>query len=223
MKTNIRKYDTLTKLFIYPHADILTEINEVKEVVEEFHPEMVETLNPFIDCVRESTRSEMEEIYTRTFDVQAVTTLDIGYVLFGDDYKRGELLANLNREHLSARNDCGTELADHFPNILKLLPRMADEVIRLELVVNIVLPALNKILNDFSSDRIDKKNVSYKKHHKTIIENSKKYSLIYLYPLQLVFNILKKDYNVKFEINGTSQNDFTTEIITELEINTKQL
>ena len=44
---------------------------------------------------------------------QVLATLDIGYVLFGDDYKRGELLANLNQEHRKANNDCGTELADH--------------------------------------------------------------------------------------------------------------
>ena len=64
------------------------------------------------------------ELYLRTFDVQAITTLDIGYVLFGEDYKRGALLAGLSAEHKKVSNDCGIELADHLPNVLRLLPKM---------------------------------------------------------------------------------------------------
>ena len=59
-----------------------------------------------------------EEIYTRTFDVQAITTLDVGYVLFGDDYKRGELLVNLNNEHTKAGNDLRNGISWRSPSKL---------------------------------------------------------------------------------------------------------
>lgn len=221
MKNNIQFYDALAKLFRYPDVNFVSDVLIAKDLVEKFYPDLLGLLFPFIECVKESSTSEMEEIYTRTFDVQAITTLDIGYVLFGDDYKRGAVLTNLNREHIAAGNDCGNELADHLPNILKLLPRMNDNEIRIELVTRIVLPALSKILSDFNSKNIDKKNETYRKHHKTILENSKKYSTIYQMPIKLIFHILIKDYNVDAEINTAFPSDFTSEIITELEINSK--
>ena len=66
------------------------------------------------------------EIHTRSFEVQSITTLDVGYVAFGDDYKRGELLVNLNREHEAVGVDCGSELPDHLPNVLRLMARWQD-------------------------------------------------------------------------------------------------
>ena len=112
----------------------------------------------------------MQELFTRSFDVQAIATLDLGYVLFGDDYKRGELLANLNREHVDAKNDCGTELADHLPNILRLMSVLQDEELIEDLAYAIVGPALLEMIGEFDSDRLEKKNESYRKHYKTLIE-----------------------------------------------------
>ena len=50
---------------------------------------------------------EVQEVFTRSFDVQSITTLGVGYVMFGDDYKRGEMLVNLNRELRDAGIDPG--------------------------------------------------------------------------------------------------------------------
>ena len=80
----------------------------------------------FLDAIPERTL-DLQELHTRTFDVQALTTLGTGYVLFGDDYKRGALLSNLNREHNDAQNDCRGELADHLPNVLRLIPKLKDQ------------------------------------------------------------------------------------------------
>ena len=79
---NIKKYDTLSRIFKYPHPALLTDLKLAENIVREFHPELLEYLEPFTECVSSSTLSQMEEIYTRTFDVQAITTLDTGYVLF---------------------------------------------------------------------------------------------------------------------------------------------
>ena len=68
--------------------------------------------------------SFQQEYYISTFDVQAICFLDIGYVLFGEDYKRGIFLVNIKKEQIKAGNDCGSELPDHLPNILTLLPKM---------------------------------------------------------------------------------------------------
>jgi len=218
---NTGKYDTLSRIFNYPHPALQEDVQRAESTVREYHPELLEYIQSFNLCVSSSTLSQMEEIYTRTFDVQAITTLDIGYVLFGDDYKRGALLANLNKEHLAAENNCGTELADHLPNLLRLLPRMKNDEIRTELVNKIILPALNKIINDFASERIKQRNIAYRKHYKTLIEDSKKYALIYRFPLQLIFKILEQDSGSDYRVESKLNKGFTKEIINELEINEK--
>ncbi len=91
---------------------------------------------------------EMEELYTRTFDIQAVCPLDIGYVLFGEDYKRGHLLVKMQSLQNEHHNDCGTELPDHLPNILNLLPKMKQEEAS-EMVAKLVRPALSKMIESF--------------------------------------------------------------------------
>jgi len=131
---NINHYEKLAQLFQYPNTDYKENVKEAETVLTELYPETLSTFNQFSDFVSNNSLDEITEIFTRTFDVQAITTLDVGYVLFGDDYKRGELLVNLNREHREAVNKCTDELADNFANLLSLLPKMQNHDIRDELV-----------------------------------------------------------------------------------------
>ena len=112
---NINHYEKLAQLFQYPKTDYREKVKEAETVLTELYPETLTTFKQFSDFVSNSSHDEITEIFTRTFDVQAITTLDVGYVLFGDDYKRGELLVNLNREHREAANECTDELAEIFP------------------------------------------------------------------------------------------------------------
>jgi nitrate reductase assembly molybdenum cofactor insertion protein NarJ len=123
----------------------------------------------------------------------------VGYVLFGDDYKRGEMLANLNREHSEAQNDCGTELADHLPNVLRLIPELRDEELVEDLAYAILAPALSEMIREFSTDRIQKKNESYEKHYKTLIETPAVAEAdavtLYQFTLKSLYSVLKQDFS----------------------------
>jgi hypothetical protein len=165
----------------------------------------------------------MEELFMRTFEVQSVTTLDIGYVLFGDDYKRGKLLVHLNQEHRKAENDCYHELADHLPNILRLLPKMDDTALRQELVEKIVVPALNKIIGEFDPQKVAEKNKVYQKHHKALLEEPPGYGTIYVYPLKAVLLALQQDFQVeKAAPMPPGSVDFLKAVGTEMTIETSE-
>jgi nitrate reductase molybdenum cofactor assembly chaperone len=166
-------YVLFADLFDYPSEELLTKLDDAKELVNENYPEAAESISEFSDFAKSSDIRKWEEIYTRTFDVQAITTLDVGYVLFGDDYKRGELLVHLSKEHTDAGNDCETELADHLPNLLRLLGKINNDDFKDDLVYFIVKPALKKIIAEFETTNIDKKNKIYEKHHRTIIQQEK--------------------------------------------------
>ncbi len=215
---NINHYEKLAQLFQYPKNDYKERVKEAETVLSELYPETLTSFKQFSDFVFNSSHDEITEIFTRTFDVQAITTLDVGYVLFGDDYKRGELLVNLNREHREAANECTDELADNLANLLSLLPKMQNHVIRDELVEMIIMPGLIKIINEFDTKNINLKNKIYKKQYKTIIEQSEDFGRIFLIPLMVVYKIIENDFGYIKPIEENNKNNFTDAITSEIEI-----
>lgn len=196
----LANYDDLSLLFEYPHTEERCE--KWKEVCTELAQDIPQTaaiVQPFIEFLNNSTLTEVQELFLRSFDVQAITTLDIGYILFGEDYKRGELLVQLNREHREAGNVCETELSDHLPNVLRLLVRMKDQELRSELVSVLLLPALDKMIAEFDNQKIQKKDDVYKKHLKTLIDYSAQYRVAYQFAIQAVYAALVRDFTPVIE------------------------
>lgn len=217
MKNSIDHYELIASLFEYPDPDLPEKVSAIQALLDTRYPEAGDILRPFSQFVSGATVLETEELFVRSFDVQAVTTLDIGYVLFGDDYKRGELLVNLNREHKAVDNDCFHELSDHLPNILRLLPKMQDEAIILELIEKIIGPSLKKMIREFETDRIKAKEKSYKRHYKTLIDRSKTSYTVYQTTLLALYEILKKDFDfVEHAVQDEKSSDFLKSIDREM-------
>lgn len=211
-------YSLLADLFFYPESDFAERVRRVQEFVDKNYSEEASQLQGFTDFISKASQNERQELHTRTFDVQSLTTLDVGYVLFGDDYKRGELLANLNREHNKAKINCRGELADHLPNVLRLISKIEDEELLQELVEELLDPALQNMIGEFNPERIQKKNKMYKKHYKTIIETIDKYALIYEKPLKVLHALLKKDFVIAEKEVIWQTSDFLNSIGKEIEI-----
>ncbi len=214
-------YAALANLFDYPDADYPRRARAVREALDGGYPAAAAALERFLSLLPVSDVIAMQELFIRSFDVQAITTLDVGYVLFGDDYKRGELLANLNREHREAENDCGRELADHLPNVLRLLPKLADAELIDELVDSVLAPALREMIGEFSSERIAKKNASYKKHYKTIIDTpfvGNDAVTLYQYALAALYEALSTDFAIAEPEPSAQASDFLRSLSTENDI-----
>ena len=145
-------YSKLASLFNYPDKDLAANVEEIRTIIFNDYPENKDNIDAFSSYVKETTIEKQHEYFIRTFDVQALCYLDIGYILFGEDYKRGEFLVNLRNEHKKANSDCGSELADHLPNMLKLLPKIADRDLAEELGYCIIIPALKEMLKNFKDD-----------------------------------------------------------------------
>ncbi len=217
MKNSIDHYELIASLFEYPDPDLPEKVGAIQAQLDVRYPSAGEMLQPFSQFASGASLLEMEELFVRSFDVQAVTTLDIGYVLFGDDYKRGELLVNLNREHREVNNDCFHELSDHLPNILRLLPKMQDEAIVLELIEKMLAPALKKMIREFETDRIKDKEKSYKKHYKTLIDRSTTNYTVYQRTLMALYEILEQDFDfVEQVVQDEKSSDFLKSINTEM-------
>lgn len=144
-------YTLLADCLSYPAENDLQQLGEKIARLQSVDFEIAGALETFRSYLRAHSRIEREELYTRTFDIQALCSLDIGYVLFGEDYKRGRFLVEMQREQVKAGNPCGWELPDHLPNVLRLLPIMIDRELAHELAEQIVIPALQKMLEQFKS------------------------------------------------------------------------
>lgn len=214
---SIEHYDLLASLFSYPEEKLRIDSEAAHRLLESKYISASKFFNEFYLFSKSISLIKWQEIFTRTFDVQAITTLDLGYVLFGDDYKRGELLVNLSKEHKNYNIDCGSELGDHLPNVLRLLTQLTDDDLKTDLIYLIIKPALHKISAEFDIDKIDKKNSVYKKHQETLIEPANNFGLIYQQLLMALIDVLQTDFpDSKFKFDN--EKTFTKEITNEIEI-----
>lgn len=149
---DLSHYNTLAKLFNYPSVEMKRYTGEWRSIIMKYDPGLSSYLEPFIEMIDNKTLEYREEYFVSTFYVTPLCCLDIGYILFGEDYRRGEFMANLSCEHRLAGNDCGTELPDHLPVLLTLLPKMKDARLAEELAFSLMIPALNEMIYTFRTD-----------------------------------------------------------------------
>jgi nitrate reductase assembly molybdenum cofactor insertion protein NarJ len=148
---DLTHYKILAEMFRYPTEDLKTFSGKWRDIIHVYDYELKLKLDPFSIHINEKPLSFQQEYYISTFDVQAMCFLDVGYVLFGEDYKRGVFLVNIKKEHIKAGNDCGSELPDHLPNILTLLPKIKDPDLAEELVYSLLIPAIHEMIFKFSN------------------------------------------------------------------------
>ncbi len=214
-------YRMMAPLFEYPDTEFPARVREILEHLSGRYSEAAAELGRFFELLPSDDLQAMQELYTRSFDVQAATTLDIGYVLFGDDYKRGILLANLNREHRNASIDTGTELADYVPNLLRLMAVIEDEEVLQDLAYAILGPALLEMIAEFSTERIEKRDISYEKHYRTLIEAPAVASeavTLYQFALKSLYAVLKQDFSLIETMPLQRSSDFLASVSRENKI-----
>jgi nitrate reductase assembly molybdenum cofactor insertion protein NarJ len=225
----LHHYEPLAALFEYPEVDYPARVRRALAAVASGHPRAAARLQAFADALPPGPAAlspdgliEMQEVFTRSFDVQAITTLSVGYVMFGDDYKRGQLLVNLGREHRDAGVDCGRELADHLPNVLRLLARWPDQELAAELVEEIVRPAVANMIVEFGPERMAQRTRLYAKHFKTVIASSGKRATIFRAPLTALAEVLDQDFPCREPERLQQGSDFLRALDRELNIEANQ-
>lgn len=146
--TITRIYEALAELLEYPSSELDTE--SCSALICKAPANVTNSFAAFRVSIAGLSLSELQELYTRTFDLSPICTLDIGYHLFGENYKRGVFLANLRETE--APFDLGQEhqLPDYLPVLLRLLTKLDDQELRSALIVDCMIPALEKMLKTLS-------------------------------------------------------------------------
>jgi nitrate reductase assembly molybdenum cofactor insertion protein NarJ len=201
MIANREHYALLGQLFKYPtDMKYVTRVNECYTMIQEKYPELAPDFSSFVNFVNTSDFFKIEETFNLTFHIQAICYLDLGYVLFGEDYKRGEFLVNMKVEHEKINHDYGCELADNLPVVLELVSLIKDEDFLDELGVRILIPALEKMTKEFDQARIALRQKINKKKERVVLDKDENIGSIYSIPIQTLYNILRHDFAaVKFD------------------------
>jgi len=213
---SLKHYSAIAKLFDYPSDDYYNLVLEAIASLSDKYSQSKVELEKFLKLLPLEIH-EVQELYSKSFEVQAVTSLDVGYVLYGDDYQRGIILVKLNQEHKNVNNDCGVELGDFLPNLLRLLPKIENEEVRDEMVTLLIAPSVEKMLNEYQPSSLNAKDKLYEKQYKTLIVPS--YSItMFAHILQALYIIFESDFSLLKENKPFKDESFIGHIRGELEI-----
>jgi len=188
------QYKLLANLFRYPDESYKEDVKSFIKMVSYKYPDVVSEMKRFSDFIATKDLYEIEEVFNKTFHIQAICFLDLGYVLFREDYKRGEFLVNMKREQAKINHDCGNELADNLPNVLDLMSKIDDEDFLDELSVRIVIPAAQKMLKEFDEKRMELRLKIMRKKEKVVIQENLEGGNIYQHVIMSLIMILEEDF-----------------------------
>ena len=143
-------FETLASLLEYPLEGWPLRLTGAKRELLTANPQLFPALLDFSRSVDHLSVAQIQEQYTQTFDLNPVCTLDVGYHLFGENYKRGVFLANLRETEEPFSLGQEHQLPDYLPVLLRLLTRLEDEELRISLIAECLVPAVEKMLEALS-------------------------------------------------------------------------
>ena len=144
MVVNFKLIEKLADLLEYPDEFLKSKAVALADSVKWSAEIWEDLLEAFTLHLQLTPLRELEETYTSVFDMNPSASLEIGWHLFGETYKRGVFLANLRESHRTHGIQEGTNLPDHLATLLRLLGTLphADAV---DLTRDCLLPAIAKL------------------------------------------------------------------------------
>jgi nitrate reductase delta subunit len=85
------------------------------------HVEVARPMGKFVDAVSRLELGEWEELHTATLDLSAPFVPYVGHIVWGENYRRGEFMADLNSAMARAGVSLDGELPDHIEPVLRYL------------------------------------------------------------------------------------------------------
>ncbi|HHP7236733.1 MAG TPA: nitrate reductase molybdenum cofactor assembly chaperone [Desulfobacterales bacterium] len=115
----------ISYLLQYPDEAFLAELPDLKAVIDRWPDASVRrNLRPFCEYLMETPPLKVQEAYTAAFDLNPETCLNLTYHRWGDDEKRGRVLARLMEIYIQAGYECdSSELPDHLALVLEFCSR----------------------------------------------------------------------------------------------------
>ena len=139
-----RTLRSFIRLLSYPDEQTLEASELLFLILQGELPEAAREISQFGAFVEQHQVWELEEAFTRTFDVNPACALEVGWHLFGEEYARGMFLVRMREEMRKFGLVESQELPDHITHVLAVVASMTDEEAA-RFVTACVLPAVIKM------------------------------------------------------------------------------
>lgn len=138
-------YDSLGRLFEYPNKEYSSSVNQCVETLRKANSPGLRSIERFHKFVQKTSTNDLQELFTRTFEINPLCALEVGWQLFGERYERGTFIVKMRQTLRDLDLQESNELPDHLTHILQTLGRLQDEESS-DFASLFVLPALDKMI-----------------------------------------------------------------------------
>lgn len=132
------------RLLSYPQPGYASSASALRRALALRFPEAAAQLADFVKFAESRSIEELEEEFTRTFELNPACALEVGWHLFGEEYARGLFLVRMRGELRRHGLEEDRELPDHLTHVLALLAAMRPETAA-PFVSSCVWPALGRM------------------------------------------------------------------------------
>lgn len=153
---NTETFTRLSKLIEYPTVELQQELVSGRECLSLTALDAAEAVTQFTAYAKETTLADMQELYTRIFEINPVCALEVGWQLFGERYERGTFIVKIRQTLRGLGLTESSELPDHLTHILQILDHLPAEEAG-AFAGLFVVPAMEKMIAGFK----DKHGVYY--------------------------------------------------------------
>lgn len=121
---------SLAVLLEYPRSSFFEDLDRVVLNLDESCPQAAASIRKFRQELAERSVSDMEELFTRTFDVAPIVCPYITAHIYGDEnFDRGRLMSALSSKFVERGFEPGAELPDHIAILLRFAPYLDEDEI----------------------------------------------------------------------------------------------
>lgn len=146
-------YQLFSKLLNYPSSNLVEQVRATISLLEKDSPQAAKQLTKFLSIAEKTQLSNLEELYTGTFDVNPACHIFAGHLLFGESFKRNSFMAELAVEYEKREFDTENELVDHIPLLLRFLGELdPEETTAKELLSECLIPVFETMNDNFKDD-----------------------------------------------------------------------
>lgn len=115
-------------LLKYPKQDYAEKCVQAKNAVEIFYPQVSQLMEVFCAKIRELSLAEIEELFTRTFDMAPLCNPYLTTYIYGDEnFERGTFMTLLAQRYKECNFELAGELPDHICIVLEFAPQFEQE------------------------------------------------------------------------------------------------
>lgn len=134
----------LGRLLQYPDESTVQSAELLFVVLQGELDEAARDAARFGAYVEQHDLAEVEEAFTRTFDINPMSALEVGWHLFGEEYARGMFLVRMREEMRKYAIPESVELPDHLSHVLAIVAAMPEDEAR-RFIQACVQPAVEKM------------------------------------------------------------------------------